>query len=360
LSGSLRQSLGRSFAGLTPVSFSAVTVLALAYLLVLGPIDYFLVHRWLRRPMAAWVTFPLIVVLFTGAALAFTDWRKGNGGVRVNRREVIDVDVTTGRARGNYWASVYHPSAARLNLRFRPAAIGNEIGAESQLSAWGLPGAGIGGMQASGMDVGVGGDAYRYVDGLSGLEGVPVLTSATKSFLARWQTVVAPPLKAQLTDVDGLAEGTIENRTGRTLFNVRLLYNGWGYQLGNLEAGGRAEVSDALSPLRAKTIITRRAISNSGGVEGESIVFRPDDAGPEGILDLMMFYEAGGGQAFAQLPNRYQANVDSSRLLELGRAIVVANVVGGGSSLADADNDQELGGTDSSEVQFRFVLPVRK
>jgi hypothetical protein len=359
LSGALRQSLGRSFAGLSPVTFSGVTLLALAYLLVLGPIDYFVIHRWLGRPIMAWVTFPLFVLLFTGAALALTDWRRGDGGVRVNRREVIDVDVLSGRTRGSYWATLYAPRAARLNLKFESATISNEVAATSQLSAWGLPGVGIGGMQSGGLDLGIVRNEYRYVDDLSGLEGVPVLTSSTKSFNAGWQTIVTPPLAATLTDVDGLVEGTIENHTGERLLNVLLFYNGWGYQLGNVDDGEQVTVNDELSPLRVKTIVTRSAIGRAAAREDESFVFRPEDVGADGLLNLIMFYEAAGGQAFVQLPNRYQADVDLSRLLDLGRAVVVANVEGGGSRLLDTDSGDELGKADSAEVIYRFVLPVR-
>ena len=51
LSGALRQRLGRSFTSLAPIGFPLVAVLAIAYLFVLGPLDYLLVQRWLRQPL---------------------------------------------------------------------------------------------------------------------------------------------------------------------------------------------------------------------------------------------------------------------------------------------------------------------
>jgi hypothetical protein len=74
----------------------------------------------------------------------------------------------------------------------------------------------------------------------------------------------------------------------------------------------------------------------------------------------MMFYDAAGGRGFAQMPNRYHADVDLSRLLELGRAIVVADVEQGGSELVDVGSGDEIGETGSQEVVYRFVLPVRR
>jgi hypothetical protein len=360
LSGALRQAMGRSFAGLSPVSFSAVTVLALTYLLVLGPIDYFLVHRWLRRPMMAWVTFPLIVLLFTAAALAFSDWRKGGTGIRVNQRQIVDIDSIAGRARGTYWSTMLTPQAAKLSVRLNVQALPQSEEPQVLFSTWGLPGRGIGGMQSSGMDLGIIRDAYRYTDSRDGLDNVPVLTSATKSFFARWTAPVEPPMVAELVDVEGLVSGTVENRSGTLLRNVRLLYREWGYRLGDMADGRSVEVSDELDLLKVKTIVTRSAVGKVMASNEEAVVFRPEAVGADGILDLMMFYEAAGGRGFAQMANRYQADVDLSRLLELGRAIVIADVDRGGSNMVDADGGAALGEADSSEVVYRFVLPVRR
>ena len=55
-------------------------------------------------------------------------------------------------------------------------------------------------------------------------------------------------------------------------------------------------------------------------------MFFSDRATADELLNVMMFYDAAGGQSFAGLPNRYQSYCDLSRLLELGRAILVAEV----------------------------------
>jgi hypothetical protein len=360
ISGALRQSMGRLFPGVAPVSFSTVALLAVLYLLVLGPIDYFIVHRWLRRPVAAWVTFPLIVLAFGGGALAISEWRRGGETARVNRREVVDFEGTSKLVRGTYWATLYEPRAIKLSPRFAPANVGAEREPQVLLSAWGLPGTGIGGMQSGGMDLGIVRDAYRYEADRDELVDVPVLTSATKSFVARWVTAAAPPIAATLKDVGGLVAGTVENRTDKNFRNVRLFYNGWGYSVGTLAAGQQKEVGEELSPLRVKTMVARSAFGKAAATLAEGTVYHPDDASPEAVLNLMMFFDAAGGRGFAQLPNRFQADVDLSRLLDLGRAIVVAEVDDGGSRLVEGESDEEIGEADSSDVVYRVVFPVRK
>ena len=80
------------------------------------------------------------------------------------------------------------------------------------------------------------------------------------------------------------------------------------------------------------------------------------------LLNVMMFYEAAGGSGFAGLPFRYQAHIDLSRQLTLGRAVLVAEVDGPtsrlhlGESLNPAGADSHI----DSRTIFRFVLPVER
>ncbi len=377
LSGALRQRLGRSFAGVAPFTFAVVTVLAIAYLVVLGPVDYLLVHRWLRRPWVGWVSFPLVVLVFGLAAMALGDWRTAGGAAaggtaaggtapggaaRVNRLELVDIDTATGQARGTFWATLYSPRAEQFDLALDVETLaGAHAEPEVLLSWWGLPGVGIGGMQSAATDLGMVRGGYRYGPELASLVDVPVLTSSTKSLLARWTGSGAGVIEAKLADRDGLAEGFITNRTELPLRNLRLLYNGWAYRLGSLGPGRRIDVGDDLSPRRVKTIVTQAALGPASAGRDEGQVFVAQQATAEQILSLMMFHGAAGGFDFARLTNDYQAYCDFSRLLDLGRAILVADVPTRGSRLVDAGSGKPLADEPGeTAVVYRFVLPVAK
>jgi hypothetical protein len=76
----------------------------------------------------------------------------------------------------------------------------------------------------------------------------------------------------------------------------------------------------------------------------------------------MMFYEAAGGAGFAGLPLRYQTDLDLSRQLALGRAVLVAEVAGLTSQLS-LETSPDASGADSagtSRTILRFVLPVQR
>jgi hypothetical protein len=338
-----------------------VALLAIAYLAVLGPLDYFVVQRWLKRPLAAWLTFPLIVLLFGGVALVLTDWRHGGNARRVNQLELVDIDTASGQARGTVWSAVFSPNAERIDVRLDVEMPGDGSGpAEVLMSSWALPGAGIGGTQSGGLELAMGSHGYEFGENYDKLLGVPVLTSGTKSLLSHWTAKVQPGIAAELADVNDLARGYVENRTGKTLRNARLFYKDWGFWLGNIKAGGRVEVGEELSPRKMRTIVTQEALGR--GNRNQNAAFVVDRASAKEVANLMMFYDAAGGFGFAQLPNRFQAYCDLSRLPELGRAVLVAEVDTEGSKLVDPESGEAIGDAaeDGSVVIYRFVLRVDK
>jgi hypothetical protein len=359
LSGALRQRLGSSFVNVRTMSFPAVATLAIAYLLILGPGDYWLVHKVLRRPGAAWVTFPLLVVATSVGAYALAGWSKGAASPRVNQVQLVDFELTSGRARGTAWSALYSPDSRRFDLSLSQQQ--GESAEETLLSCWGLTGAGIGGMDARNVGLGMTRTGYRFAPGLDALEGVPLLTASTKSLLGRWTAAARPLVEARLIDENELPVGTIANRTGGPLGNVRLLYGTWAYRLGNLADGQQFDVGPHLDAIQVKTMVARSAGIAADQLSGETerSTFFSDRASAEELLNRMMFYDAAGGQSFAQLPSRFQAYCDLSRLLQLGRAILVADAPGPGRQLAKGGEAIETEGS-TALVVYRFVLPVKR
>ncbi len=365
LGGALRQQLGGSFSSIVPIGFAAVAALAILYIAFLGPFDYLLVNRWLRRPWVAWVTFPIIVLAFCGGAMSLAAWRNGGAVPHANRLELVDVDTIAGRARGTLWTTIYSPAARRFDLSAKGPELPTDTrqGKELLLSWWGLPGTGIGGMQSGGIDLGIVRNGYYYGPQRRSLQGVPILASATKSLVSRWTSPVSPMIDADLTDRDGLATGSITNRSRFPLKNVRLLFGSWAYRLSDLSDGKRIDVGEQLSPRKVKTIVTHDALGEAGAARGttEGQVFSAEKASAKEILSLMMFYEAAGGYGFAHLPNRFQAYCDLSRTLELGRAILVAEGPAPVAQLVDEATGAALGDKqDEFTVLYRFVLPVKR
>jgi hypothetical protein len=177
--------------------------------------------------------------------------------------------------------------------------------------------------------------------------------------MARWTAHAPVQIEAELVDEGGLAVGRLTNRTGATLNNVRLLYGTWAYRLGTVRNGQQVEVGEQLNPRKVKTVVTRDAFGDDDPLEGR--VFVAEQVGAKEILNVMMFYEAAGGFSFAHLPNRYQAFCDLSRMLELGRAVLVAETTGLRSTLSAGASDISRDDPEKTiSVVFRFVLPVNR
>lgn len=86
--------------------------LLIAYLVVIGPFDYFFLKR-LRRPMLTWITFPIYVLAFSGL-IYLIGYKLRAGESELNELHVVDLLLDGERAdfRGRSYASVYSPANA--------------------------------------------------------------------------------------------------------------------------------------------------------------------------------------------------------------------------------------------------------
>ncbi len=364
LAGALRQRLGRSFAGVASIGFPWVALLVIGYLVLLGPLDYFFVQRVTRRSWVAWLTLPLIVLATSAGAALLAGAAKSTDAPRFNHAELVDFDLTTGRTRGICWATLYSSRAKQFDVTLAPQLPSGKpaAGAQTLVSWLGLPGSGLGGMHAAGEPIDVAGVGYREADHLSALSGLPVLTASTKSLLARWD--LGPPspggepqLLADLSlDDDGMLVGSITNSTGAPLAGAYVLHGRWGYRLGELSPAEQIEIGPQLGPKQVKSIVTRRSRTTSAS---DADIFLASRATADELLDVMMFYEAAGGEAFAGLPNRYQSDCDLSALLDLDRAILVAQGTQSGSQWTNTTTGESLEtDDDASTIVYRFIIPL--
>lgn len=90
----------------------ALLLLLVAYLVVIGPLDYWVLRK-LGRPMLTWVTFPCYVVLFSGL-IYFIGWKLRAGKAEWNELHLVDLipQALEGRGalRGRTYTSLYSPA----------------------------------------------------------------------------------------------------------------------------------------------------------------------------------------------------------------------------------------------------------
>ena len=197
--------------------------LVLVYVLLVGPVNFF-VLRALRRRALAWVTLPLIVLVVAGTVYGAGLLAKGQS-VQTNQVSIVHVESGLDRAYEESYTGVLTPTRGDFQVAIENHALyisplANYMGYSGQ------PGRG---------DIRVNGD-----DGTVTLPGMIAFT--LRGFAAEG-VVAAPHLSGHLQEANGQLNGSIENHSSTTFTDV-VVIAGDGYQkLGTLKPGASIPVS---------------------------------------------------------------------------------------------------------------------
>ena len=357
------------FPGVQHVPFALIAGLTVVYIALVGPLDYLLLRKVLRRMELTWITFPLIVLVFCGGAWAIARGFKGNE-LLLNQLDIVDLDSETGLLRGTSLARLFSPATRDFDLRFVPRGVENvpagalasrqvarKIDPPIVMSWLGLPGDSFGGIDASLETAPLLDTPYRQSEAMDQLEHVPVSIWSTKGVEARWFARHAPTSGIALVDEgEAVLTGEIANPFSVDLEDCVVLYEHWVYAVGKLERGRRARVSGDVDAQTAETYFRHLA------GRGDKDINRPYDRSTLDlgrIAEMLMFHDAAGGRNYTGLAHRYHAFLDLSDQLRLGRAVLL------GSGPAPAAELQDRGRTLADEHRtcrafYRIVLPVRQ
>ena len=360
LIGQMRSSLDR-FTGVMVVPFFWVAGLIVVYVLLIGPGDYLLLHKLVRRLPWTWVTLPLISLLFVGLAL-FLHQRLKDDQLRINQIDIVDVDTIGSLVRGSTWAHVYSPVTRTYEFHLNAGALAKPLAAEPPeiVFSWhGLPGSGLGGLDTMSRATPFSPEYRVSMD--AAITNVPIPVTSTKALIGRWWSeanLIAANRAHLEADADGLLTGDIVNPLPGELTDCVVLFGNWMYRLeavsGSLAPGESTPVNIE-RPLNLEWRLTRKRV-----VEAED-VHVPWDQGSldiPRILEIMMFHEAAGGETYTRLTHRYQPFVDLSQHLDAGRAVLFGRCKTAATELA---SDPAAAGNayDRRWTFCRVLFPVR-
>ena len=361
IAGQLRATLDE-FPSLTTVGFLIVAIAITAYLAVIGPIDYFLLRRYLPEQMeGTWVSYPLAIALFCGGAWLATSWLKGDRE-RINQFEVIDVDVATqpGRAlmTGQIWTHIYRPTSHVYNLQIEPLALPPEGSHRGGfLSFQGLPGNGFDGMHASAASPTWPG-TYDVVSRAGQMQGLPLESASTKSLYGRWWWEGKFDAASDLRESSSKQPlDDFANPLNVELHDCHLLYNRWiTRNLGTLSPGQKVRIEGHPLPDGLEDKLTRS--QHGMDAKASKPAWDPSSRDMERLAEMFLFHEAAGGQAHTKLTHRYQPSVDLTGLLGSGRAVLIGRVPNRASRLMDGER---IVGADADRhwTWYRIVFPVK-
>jgi hypothetical protein len=196
-----------------------------AYILIIGPINYLILKRIDRRELA-WVTMPVLVLAFAGAAFGYGALLKGTDVV-VNQVAIVHGAPDATEATAQVYFGIFSPTRATYRVD--------------------VPGGALLAAPISGDPFGQGSTTLDIIQGTGDGEPSAVrnLSVGTGSIrIVRAQVpVTAPRMRADLRLVDGSLQGTFENASDQALENVAVVLGSSVAVLGNVPAHEKRDVN---------------------------------------------------------------------------------------------------------------------
>jgi hypothetical protein len=303
------------------IPFGYVALFIVLYILVVGPLDFFLLKYVFKRLEWTWITFPAVVLAVSVIAYFAAYALKGRD-LKINKVDVVDFDLRTSLdkngqpkvayAYGHTFFTILSPRIQNYTVGVEPNPLfwgeeikkvphvnnkGNdeirdEVFSADLLSWMGRPSGGMHDMGRSGSSSFFR-KPYRFLDDASAVEGVPIPVWTTKAFSASFeQKLPKAPFKADLSyhhEKDVKITGKIENHLGVDLVDTWLLYDGRVYPIeGGLKSVAKGGPAKELAiPANANQEIkswTTQGMANP--VDGELRVWTSN---PASLMKQMLF-----------------------------------------------------------------------
>lgn len=356
LVGQLRTVLDQ-FTGVTVVSFTAVAVVAITLLLLIGPADYFLIRYFNLPQSITWLTFPAVCLAFAAGT-----WYLGllaHGSLtRVNQIEIVDLDVSQGIVRGTLWSHVYSPTGNNLQLSLSIAGNGTNWQQVQGVADWqGLPGEGLGGLSSPQVALDA---SVPYLISPPGrvalVDSLPLRTASSKALAGRWwgQTELTKDLPVIRLNAYGHLEGDLKNPLPVKFTDCLLASGEWLYRIESLKAGQTIKLS-SLTALNLESRLMRREVIDSKDL---STPWNPNETDVSRIMQMLMLHDAVHGPTYTGLSHRYQPQIDLSEHIRLSRAVLMGRADQPAAML-------KLAGISAEKLQqqtwtwYRLILPVQ-
>ncbi|MEI6043607.1 MAG: hypothetical protein WCS37_04340 [Chloroflexota bacterium] len=235
-----------------------ITLFLAIYVIAVGPLHYFVLRRFDRREWA-WVTVPLLTLLFSAGAYAVGNF-SSQGAMVVSRLAIITLgEGTDGRLSGgtNSLAGLYSNGRNDFELKVGEEALSTPVfdGGQSRMNF-------NGNNNASGPIVqqGPGGGFGRINMGIR----------AQRSFVFEQDGSASEGVRARLKIVTGNLEGTLENLSNKAWEDLSLILPGGRVQkVGNLQPGEKREVG-ASSHTPAQTYLVQTITGMTNFYQGSN------------------------------------------------------------------------------------------
>ena len=378
-----------SLPGVVRLSLWSVMALLGISVLIVGPLDYFIVHRWLKRPHLTWFTLLLWVTLGSAMIVGLSNQLNGTR-LRATQLEIVDLDEASRLVRGKSWITVYSPRTTRSRVELTQVAphlaAEGKIAATAPRVAWVAPAENrIGGLYREG-GVQLTQREYRALasandgsDSSPGYADVPLQVWSTERFGGEWSGQTPPLVESHLVSSElGRLTGTVEHRLAEPITDCLLAYSNRVYIpiLRRAQGQGKSDLAphfvweigggQPVEQRELRSFLTQVYMKEvkRGNLKAVELLdlqtpYDPKRQDLDYIIRMMTFHQASGGRDYTGMRHDVLGSFDLSSHLRLGRAVLLGRLKSAKSAAEWKVGDTVL--TDEAgRTYVRIVLPVNR
>ena len=355
-------------------TWSVMAILVL-WLIAIGPVDYLIVNRLLKRPHLTWISFPLLIVV---GALAIVGGVKPSSGVGVSEFRLVDITTDDNETfiSGRAWASVSSADTMKTSLQAGypklTASDADDHPKPLDLSlGWSGRAEDIFGAMYRHGGVGLGRQTLsRHMESPDAMADVPLLANGSRAFKVTWHEKSDATLFTSRLTVSGfgLLNGSFEHHLPVPIRNWRLVHGNRVYkptQEGKDVLPPNVELSSAdegVSALDLKGYLNASRLVDAEDSRDKNKyavqVQTPYDATSTDrlyIVAMSNFYDVAGGAEYVGLTNSQLRNLEVSDTIRLNHAVLLGFIESEAPSLTVDGMENKSQGR---ETMVRLFIPV--
>ncbi|TWT50019.1 hypothetical protein KOR42_37030 [Thalassoglobus neptunius] len=341
---------------------------------LVGPLDYYLVHHVIRRPNLTWITFPVWLGLIVYTTMSSANATNSHP-MSARQIEVVDVDATIGAVRGRSWFNLYSPTSSRHDTQAM-VDFGDSLSADNvdfTLTSWvERPESGYRGMYRSGgLDSQK--PAYHVSDLGDEVFDLPIRVWSTGSVASEWEAGVDTEelVTSNLYDRGtGRLQGQITHELPGEIQDWFLAYDNFAYSPRttsgegppSLKPGETFQLDLARTNilrgvlLRIRTSTRQGAVSTKVDGQVDRERYDPFSRDAYDILRILTFHTVTGGREYSTLSNQTLGELDLSQQIELGKAVLFGRMERGATNYTINGETPEY---EDRDTIVRIILPVQ-
>ena len=366
------------------LSLWSVMALLGVYVLIVGPLDYILVHRWLQRPHWTWITLSIWVVAGSALIVGVSNWLNGTQ-LSATQLEIVDLDESSRLLRGQSWLTLYSPRTAKAAVelsRVVPAwSSTGQIERAPPLVSWAAPAENrVGGLYREG-GVQLTQRDYHAVSSTSptqqaGFVDYPLQVWSTGHLCGEWSAKTPELVESKLVSSGlGRLSGTVSHHLPDTLEDCLLAYANrvyfpvvrrtqgagradlvphFSWEIGGSQPVEQRDLRSFLTQVYTKEIRRDNQKTNSEMLDMQT-PYDPARRDQAYIIRMLTFHQAAGGHDYTGMRHDVLGNFDLSSHLRLGRAVLLGRLK---KSAAEWKVNGSAITAPDSQTFVRIVLPV--